>query len=253
MVPHMNELSEKFESRGLTIVGVTDESEKDTVKWIKRNGAKYAYAYDKGGAMARTFGVRGIPDAVLVDSYGTIVWRGHPGKLDEKTIEEALKGAVQNPMWKWPSEADGVRKALLKDKYASALEAAAKAGDDYEKAVRERIAHVVSSAKDAHQAGDYLRAATLSERAQKALAGLPEADEMAALLAGIKKDPQAQKILRVQEDLAELEMEAMNVSSDKQARVLAEKLEKLATDHPGTIVQERAERTALDLRRMKFR
>lgn len=190
---------------------------------------------------------------MLVDSNGTIVWRGHPGRLDEKTVEDALAGALQSPLWKWPAEADGVRKALLRDKYASALDAATKAGGDYEKVVRERIAFAVSSAKNALQASDYLLAVTLSERAQKALAGLPEADEMAALLAGIKKDSKAQKILRAQEDLAELEIEALSASSEKQARVLAEKLEKLATDHAGTIVQKRAERTAADLRRMKFR
>jgi hypothetical protein len=40
---------------------VTGEGKKDTEPWIESKGAKYAYAYDKGGAFARWFGVGGIP------------------------------------------------------------------------------------------------------------------------------------------------------------------------------------------------
>ena len=72
---------------------MTSESESQTVPWVEKTGAAYPYAYDKGGKVARFFGVRGIPHAILVDPTGKVVWRDHPARLDAKTVEAALAGA----------------------------------------------------------------------------------------------------------------------------------------------------------------
>ena len=94
----MNELNAEFESRGLTIIGVTSETEKQTVSWIEKNGAEYAYGYDKGGKLKSALGVRGIPNAVLVNPSGKIVWQGHPTSLTASTVESALDGAITTPV-----------------------------------------------------------------------------------------------------------------------------------------------------------
>ena len=108
----MNELNEQFESKGLTIIGVTGEGKGDTEKWVESKGAEYPYGYDKGGKIRSYFGVTGIPHAVLIDPTGTIVWRGNPGGLSNATIEASLGGALAEPLWKWPDAAKKVRQAL---------------------------------------------------------------------------------------------------------------------------------------------
>lgn len=49
---------------------MTHESKSDTEPWIESKGAKYAYAYDKGGKFQSQLGVGGIPHAFLVDPTG---------------------------------------------------------------------------------------------------------------------------------------------------------------------------------------
>ncbi len=251
MVPHMNELDAKFGPRGLSIVGVTSESKQDTEKWIRAKGAKYAYAYDKGGALSGAFGVRGIPHAVLVDPSGTILWRGHPGQLDESELEAAVSGALQKPLWALAKDQVDLRRSLVADDLAAASKAAEKAGADSAELVRAWIAARVVAVKAAIDRGDYRAAMAVGERAEKALAGLPEAGEVEELLAKIKKDPKTKEILRAQQAVEALELEALTAQGKKKTKELIEKLEKQAADHPGTIVAERAQRAAAELKRRK--
>ena len=99
---HLNELQDTYGNRGLTVLGVTSEGAGSTEPWIDEKGARYAYAYDKGGQLSRWFGVSGIPHAALVDPMGEVVWTGHPGKLDSKLVEQSLAGALAKPVWAWP-------------------------------------------------------------------------------------------------------------------------------------------------------
>src|SRR4030095_9103997 len=119
-------MQEKFGPKGLSVLGVTDEGASDTEKWVESKGVHYAYAYDKGGKLARYFGVRGIPHAVLIDAAGPGVWKGHPGSLDDTTLESALKGALPKPVWEWSGAAKGVKAALSKRAFKSAIDQAAK-------------------------------------------------------------------------------------------------------------------------------
>ena len=72
-MPHLNELAEKYEPEGLTVLGVTLEGKAPTEKWITEKGVKYGYAYDKGGKFQRAMGVAGIPHSILLDATGKIV------------------------------------------------------------------------------------------------------------------------------------------------------------------------------------
>ena len=251
MVPHMNELEDKFGPRGLSIVGVTSEGEKETTKWVQGKHAKYAYAYDKSGALASAFGVRGIPHAVLVDVNGTVLWSGHPGQLDEALLEKAVSGALKKPLWELGKDEAGVRKALLADDLAQAAKAAEAAGPESAELVRAWIDSRVAAVESAVERGDYRVAVTVGDRAAKALAGLPEADKVAALVDGVRKDPERKALLRAQETLGELETAALSAQGRKKTAEIAAKLEKLAADHPGTSVAERATEVANDLKRRK--
>ncbi|MBI4583730.1 MAG: hypothetical protein HY717_06880 [Planctomycetes bacterium] len=83
----MNHLHEKFESKGLTIIGVTDEPAGKIEKFIDDRGIDYLVAIG-GGEAYRT---RGIPHAWLVGAKGEVVWEGHPMQLKEGMIEKFLK------------------------------------------------------------------------------------------------------------------------------------------------------------------
>ena len=84
---HLNELQEKYGEQGLTVLSGTSEGAKKTERWVERNGYEPAYAYDKKSTLARYFGVRGIPDAVLVDGLGNVVYRGHPARVTDSMLE----------------------------------------------------------------------------------------------------------------------------------------------------------------------
>ena len=82
----MNELNSKFKSRGLVVIGVSDESEAKVAPFITKNNMEYIVAI--GGADA--YKTRGIPAAWLVGADGVVLWQGHPGNLKESVIEESL-------------------------------------------------------------------------------------------------------------------------------------------------------------------
>ena len=71
------------------VVGVTSDDAAEVEPYLKKNDVKFPIAI----AGAEDYGVRGIPDALLIDKDGKILWRGHPARLDNKTIEQALVGA----------------------------------------------------------------------------------------------------------------------------------------------------------------
>lgn len=49
----------------------------------------YPQVYDEAGAVARAFRFAGVPDTVVVDAGGHVVYR-HAGELDRATLEAAL-------------------------------------------------------------------------------------------------------------------------------------------------------------------
>jgi len=228
---------------------VTTEDKKSTDEWAKTNGVETSYAYDKKGELFRYFGVRGIPDAVLVDASGTIVWRGNPGGLSEKTVSDALGGALPTPFWEWPKEAAKVKKALLADSLQLALLEAEKVGDEYVAIVRGQIQATAEAPGAALAKKDYLRALELSEAAQKALKGLPEVDAVIEVAKTIEADEEALRVLEGQKKLAKLTEKASDLTSRKKIQAVIEDIEELMGKYPGTIVVGQGKEAANALRR----
>ena len=90
-IPHLNELYTKYKEQGLVIIGVSDEKKSVVAKFLKTTPMEYFPAIDNGGKLSDSFGVSGIPHALLVDKSGKIVWEGHPTRLTDKQISEVLK------------------------------------------------------------------------------------------------------------------------------------------------------------------
>jgi thiol-disulfide isomerase/thioredoxin len=90
-VPKLQKMSEQYKGK-MEIVGLTRLTRKKTVeevaKFIAENDLTYPIAHEDG-SVAEYFAVSGIPAAALVKD-GTIVWRGHPSRLSEATIEKYI-------------------------------------------------------------------------------------------------------------------------------------------------------------------
>lgn len=88
-IPHLNDLYAKYKSQGLVIIGVSNEKKEVVQKFLQTTKMDYYPALDAN--LAKTFGVTGIPHAVLVDKTGKIVWEGHPAQIGDKELELILK------------------------------------------------------------------------------------------------------------------------------------------------------------------
>jgi hypothetical protein len=243
----LNQLQDKYESKGLSIIGVTSESQSSTEPWVSKHGARYAYGYNSGSLKGKFPG--GIPMAILVDPSGNIVWKGHPSSLKDGDIERALAGALETPMWEWPASAKSVRSSLKKHKYAKALAQAEELGDAglaIHQAVQGMVTGKLAALKGLHKKGDYLGATELAATLEKELKGLPEQSEIKTIAGSIKADKQAQSILKAQKKL-----QSMMEGRIKKAKVPAmiKNLEKLMAEYDGTFLANQVEEFIGQLRK----
>ena len=224
---------------------MTNEGKSLTEKFMDANGAKYAFAYDKGGKLQRSLGVGGIPHAFLLDPTGVIVWEGHPGSLTKSTVSKALEGAISKPVWEWPSEAKGVGKAFSSRKFGEALEAALKLGEsgqEYATAIKTLAGKLAAKVTKAREEGDWL---TVDEKGNEyvgQLRGLEVAADVEAALEALKSDKQAQEILKAQKQVQKI---LGGKIKGKDLPKVKDKLRKIAADFPGTAV-ERDVNTGID-------
>gem|GEM_PF-5438330 len=86
-IPHMDEVAEKHEADGVTVIGVAiwpNDRMTPTAEFVKDKGddMSYTIAADISGATARKFmdatGSNGIPTVMIVDREGVLAWVGHP-------------------------------------------------------------------------------------------------------------------------------------------------------------------------------
>lgn len=212
-------MQETWGSKGLSIIGVTDEAKGDTEKWIAAKGAKYAYGYDKGGALARFFGVTGIPHVVIVDATGTIVYAGGAGGYSDELLAKATAGALPKPLWEWSPAAKGVKSALLKRQYKLAIDEAAKLGasDDgptIKAAVESMVKSKVELARSAYAKGDFLGAESLAQALSKELDGLPEKAEAQKVAEDVKANADAAEVIKLQKQVAKIREKAPTKRKD---------------------------------------
>ena len=88
-IPHLKEINAKYSPKGLTLVSLTSEHPDAVEPFVKEMAMDYPIGIDS--PTASTYGVQGIPYAVVVDKAGKIAWEGHPMSGLEQAIEAALK------------------------------------------------------------------------------------------------------------------------------------------------------------------
>ncbi len=98
-IPHLTKVQKEFKDQGVTVIGISGESEIDEVKsFVAEQGEKmdYTVAVDPDSKVnngyMKAYRQRGIPSAFIVDQKSNVVWVGHPmGALDQ-VLEEVVTG-----------------------------------------------------------------------------------------------------------------------------------------------------------------
>jgi thiol-disulfide isomerase/thioredoxin len=97
-IPHLTELQKKFKDKGVTIVGISDETAAKVEPFVKKMAEKmdYVVALDAdrktSGDYMGAYGQNGIPTAFIVDKQGRVAWVGHPMSGLDTAIEEIVAG-----------------------------------------------------------------------------------------------------------------------------------------------------------------
>ncbi|MCI0498682.1 MAG: TlpA family protein disulfide reductase [Planctomycetales bacterium] len=99
-IPHLTKIQEKFKDKGVTVIGITNETAiGDVKKFVAEQGGNmnYTVAIDSeqqvAAAYMGAYGQNGIPTAFVVDKAGLVVWHGHPGEY----LEEVLRRVTDQP------------------------------------------------------------------------------------------------------------------------------------------------------------
>ena len=84
-IPHLSRLQKKYKDKGLVVIGITKEKPATVEPFVKEQAdMDYHVGIDIEGNTYDTYmeGVRGIPNAFIVNKEGTIAWSGHPLGMD---------------------------------------------------------------------------------------------------------------------------------------------------------------------------
>ncbi len=96
-VPSMQKLYEKFRDKGLVILGVDLQEDKQTVrKFVKKEGLTYPVLLDSDGRIGGTYGARSIPTSYIIDKKGFILARTIGGREWDKPGIYELFDALLN-------------------------------------------------------------------------------------------------------------------------------------------------------------
>ncbi len=85
--PWMNELQEKYGKRGLKVIAVNLDKERDSAnEFLTETPSRVTIAYDPEGTIAESYGVMGMPSSYLIDRNGNL-HSSHIGFRDKDKAE----------------------------------------------------------------------------------------------------------------------------------------------------------------------
>ncbi len=88
-IPHLNVLHDRYASRGLVIIGLSNEPAAKVAPFVRR--MKMRYRVGAGSPSGKEYGASRIPCAFVVDREGRVAWSGHPMNPEfTAAIEKAL-------------------------------------------------------------------------------------------------------------------------------------------------------------------
>jgi uncharacterized protein (TIGR03435 family) len=88
-VPHLNQLAEQFEARGLQFLSITPEEASTVQRFLQTHTLRGIVALDPGQAMLKLYGA-GTPTTVLIDRSGRVVRKVHPSQITAAVLEDLV-------------------------------------------------------------------------------------------------------------------------------------------------------------------
>ncbi len=256
--PHLQELHDEFEKDGLVLVGLSDESESTVRGFVEEYG--YTARIAAGSRSGDAWGVRGIPDTILIDHEGRIVFRGHPASLQSSLVRDtvrrarriddsfALRYVVAGELPRGlGSVADAAGQGQLGRAYTHLERTLAREDSpDLEAAkalqaeLDKHVELLLSQASSLVEARDVLRGQKVYASLASELRGRPAAETAQTRLAAIASDEGLQKELQAQEAFER----ALRTNSRLSSSRARQAWETFAQRHAGTRAAERASRLA---------
>jgi len=91
-VPKLNALQQKYESKGLQVVGINaGDTVNDIQFFIDKNSPNYMSVWDKDSKVSDAYGIIGYPTVILLNKQGKLVFQGSPqSEKLEKLLQELL-------------------------------------------------------------------------------------------------------------------------------------------------------------------
>ena len=91
MIPHMNNLVEKFSGDSIVFFAMSDEEPGVVEAFMKSNPMKSLVVIDDKRRTKTSYGLQWIPFAFLIDRAGILRWHDYPGELTEAALDRYLR------------------------------------------------------------------------------------------------------------------------------------------------------------------
>ncbi|MBU0637396.1 MAG: peroxiredoxin family protein [Planctomycetes bacterium] len=85
----LNEIHDKLGQRGVVIIAHSAEAKEKVESVVSGKSVKFIVIY--GNDMHTRYKVTSFPRVFLIDTHGTIVWRGHPADELEERVKEQMR------------------------------------------------------------------------------------------------------------------------------------------------------------------
>jgi thiol-disulfide isomerase/thioredoxin len=93
LIPHLNEMQEKYGPRGLRILAFTHQSRNGIERYMQAKEQAIHYTIGAGSQLKVEYGVQNVPYAFIVGRDGRLLWHGPPTSRElESRVLSALGG-----------------------------------------------------------------------------------------------------------------------------------------------------------------
>ena len=122
-IPHLTELQHQFRDKGVTIIGISNETVSTVKPFIEAQAEKmdYTVAVDTGRQVSKgymtAFNVRGIPHAFVVGKDGNLLWHGHPMDNLDGVLDKVVAPDFDGVAFARERAAEGKKQAHLETLY----------------------------------------------------------------------------------------------------------------------------------------
>lgn len=119
-IPHLTEIQRTYKDKGVTVIGISNESPATIKPFVQKMGDQMAYtvAADIEGFVQQNymqaFNKQGIPQAFIVNGDGKIAWEGHPLDGMDPVLDLVVKGDFDPVAYaKQKAEAEALQQQVM--------------------------------------------------------------------------------------------------------------------------------------------